>query len=130
MTISEVEKICRDLLQTIYSVGERKVSILADGETFKSFIEEANKLKNSIEEAIKNCHVEKQTQCHPLAHKPIPDDIYEALPSIPEDQRIVHFTYPWNPKGDTYLREWSRHYNGMGKPFTLPTKLIFEKINI
>ena len=122
--LKEAEKTCRDLLTAIYAIGDKKIQVEVE-----YFMNEANKLKNSIEEAIKNCHVEKQTQCHPLAHKPIPDDIYEALPSIPEDQKIVHFTYPWNPKGDTYLREWSRHYNGMGKPFTLPTKLIFEKIN-
>lgn len=119
--VKEAEKSCRDLLSTLYAIGDKKISV-----DVEDFLKEANKLKNVIEEGLQNYHVDKMAmkQSHPLAHKPILDDVYDALPEIPEEQRIVCFTSPWNPKGDTYLREWNRYYNGMGKPFTLPTKLI------
>ena len=61
---------------------------------------------------------------HPMAHKRILDEVYDQLPAIPDDQQTVLFTYPWNPTGERYIRQWNRHYNGLGQPFTLPTFLI------
>ncbi len=63
-------------------------------------------------------------QSRSLAHKRIPDDVYDALPPIPPEQRTVPYVYPWNITGERYLREWNRHYNGLGQPFTLPTFLV------
>ena len=121
--ISVVEKICIEALGAIYVAKDRGISV-----DFDKFVEEAKKLKVTIEEAGKPKieKDEKKSNRNPLAHKQIPDDVYDALPPIPEEQRIVEFKYPWNSKGEKYLREWNRHYNGMGQPFTLPTKLIYE----
>ena len=128
LEISEVEKICIDVLGSIYVAKDTGVTV-----DFSRFVDEAKKLKLMIEKAgkpkieeIEEKEIEKKTGRHPLAHKQIPDDVYNALPPIPEEQKIVEFKYPWNPKSEKYLREWNRHYNGMGEPFTLPTKLINE----
>jgi hypothetical protein len=121
--MENAEKSCRDLLQTIYSIGDLKISV-----DWSRFIEEAKKLRKEIEETIKEeiklCKVEKSAKPESLAHKRIPDDIYDQLPSIPEEDKMVHFTYPWNSEGERYFVEWNRHYNGAGKPFTLPTRLV------
>ena len=84
--LKEAEKSCRDLLSAFYAIGEKKISVEVE-----DFLKEANKLKNVIEEGLQNYHVDKMAvkQSHPLAHKPIPDDVYDALPEIPEEQRIV-----------------------------------------
>ena len=122
LEISVVEKICIEVLGAIYVAKDRGISV-----DFDKFVEEAKKLKVMIEEAEPKIEKdEKKSNRNPLAHKQIPDDVYDALPPIPEEQRIVEFKYPWNPKSEKYLREWNRHYNGMGQPFTLPTKLIYE----
>ena len=125
LEISEVEKICIEVLGSIYVAKDTGISV-----DFSRFVDEAKKLKGMIEKAgksdVEEKSEEKKTARHPLAHKQIPDEVYDALPAIPEEQKIVEFKYPWNPKGEKYLREWNRHYNGMGQPFTLPTKLIYE----
>ena len=76
LQISEVEKICIEVLGSIYVAKDREISV-----DFSRFVEEAKKLKVMIEEAGKPKieKAEKKSDRNPLAHKQIPDDVYDAL---------------------------------------------------